>query len=81
MSVELLDVVLLVEDGAHAVVALLDGGVLVLVAPLVVVPRDVALAPQVEGEVDHALLGVQVFLLKYDTFGSSKILTQNSSNS
>ena len=64
MSIELLDIVLLVQHGTHAIVALVHVVRVRVAVVVVVVTRDVAFVPQVEGEVDHALLGVEVFLLK-----------------
>lgn len=55
VSVHLLDVILLVEDGGDAFV--------VGVGDVIVVAAGAAAVPEVEGEVDEALMGVEVFLL------------------
>ena len=54
MSIQLLDVVLLIEHSGHAAVVGDRLGVRILVAA------------EVEREIDHALLAVQIFLLKID---------------
>ena len=61
MSVEFLNVILLVEDRGHVGLCL---GVLLLTPHAAGVLSEVPLAPEVEGEVDNSLLAVQVLLLK-----------------
>ena len=61
MSVEFLNVILLVEDRGHVGLCL---GVLLFAPHTAGVVSEVPLAPQVEGEVDDSLLAVQVLLLK-----------------
>ena len=61
MSVEFLNVILLVEDRGHVGLRL---GVFLLTPHTAGVLSEVPLAPEVEGEVDNSLLAVQVLLLK-----------------
>lgn len=63
MSVELLDIVLLVQDRRHVGFRL---GVLRLTPHTASVVPKVPLASQIEGEVDDSLLTVQIFLLKFN---------------
>ena len=60
MSVEFLNVILLVEDGGHVGPCL---GVLLLAPHAAGVVPEVPLAAEVEGEVNDALLTVQILLL------------------
>ena len=61
MSVEFLDIVLLVEDCGHVGLRL---GVLLLALHTARVVPKVSLASQIEGEVDYSLLTVQILLLQ-----------------
>ena len=75
MSVEFLNVILLVEDRGHVGLCL---GVLLLAPHTAGVVTEVPLAPEVEGEVDDALLAVQILLLN-QTIGQSPLSTLQSS--
>ena len=61
MSVEFLNVILLVENRGHVGLCL---GVLLLTPHTAGVVFEVPLAPEVKGEVNDSLLTVQVLLLK-----------------
>ena len=69
MSVEFLNVILLVEYRGHVGLRL---GVLLLTPHTAGVLSEVPLAPEVEGEVDDALLAVQILLLN-QTIGHSPL--------
>ena len=77
MSVEFLYVILLIEDRGHVGLHL---GVVLLLAPHTAgVVTEVPLAPEVEGEVDNALLAVQILLLN-QTIGQSPLFSPRQSH-